>query len=285
LIIGTSSWSLIAAALSIGHPIDEIASLFEDVAGRIFKRRWIGSLGLVAPRYNKIAFHDVVQNVFGSRLMADARTLLLITATNIETGDAHLFISRNERIENTNVEDTSKVPMVDAILASCAAPTFFAPHRIGDHLYVDGGLWANNPSLVGLLGAVMRLNWSFENVSMLSIGTGEGQSPYMYKKRLPVFWGLLTGVGLIRPYDLMLGLQSSGFGRVPSIALQPGRYLRLNFEMRDKLRLDSKHVIPDLSRKADEIFETEREAIDAFVRTAGLVSQPDKELLSGSVST
>src|SRR5262249_9099312 len=50
------------------------------------------------------------------------------------------------------------VRLVDACLATSAAPIFFpvASIREGSHSdlcgnFVDGGLWANNPSLVGLL--------------------------------------------------------------------------------------------------------------------------------------
>ena len=43
--------------------------------------------------------------------------------------------------------------LVDAVLASTAAPTFFEPAKVGDVYYVDGGLCCNNPAFraVGLL--------------------------------------------------------------------------------------------------------------------------------------
>jgi patatin-like phospholipase/acyl hydrolase len=65
-------------------------------------------------------------------------------------------------------------PAVDVALATSAAPTYFsaAPfptHRDGS--YVDGGVWANCPALVGLVEAAAILKWPLAEIDLLSIGT------------------------------------------------------------------------------------------------------------------
>jgi patatin-like phospholipase/acyl hydrolase len=267
LIVGTSSGCITAAALSIDYPLDGIAALFDDSAGRIFKPRWFGSLGLLAPRYDTRTFTAEVIRVFGTRKMSDALTLLMIPATNIETGDIHVFASRHKHVERGLLSDTRHVPMADAVLASCAAPTFFTPHRVDDKLLVDGGLWANNPAMLGLIAALLRFNSDVKDIRMLSIGAGSGYQPYMVKHRLPVFWGLLTGLGLIRPFELMMGLQANGYSKFPSVILSSDQFLRLNFEEHHKVRLDNMRTIPDLKRKANEVFKQERDSIHTFVST------------------
>ena len=46
----------------------------------------------------------------------------------------------------------------EAILASCAAPSFFDPAPVRDTLVADGGLWANNPSIIALVEAASKFD-------------------------------------------------------------------------------------------------------------------------------
>ena len=60
--------------------------------------------------------------------------------------------------------------------ATSAAPTYFAPHERNGRGFVDGGLWANNPILVGVTEALSAFEIAPEKLRILSIGTGN--QPY-----------------------------------------------------------------------------------------------------------
>ena len=64
---------------------------------------------------------------------------------------------------------------VDAVLASAAAPTFFAEATVDGPIatgrYIDGGLWANNPVLPAIAEAVGHLGTSPDRIDVLSVGT------------------------------------------------------------------------------------------------------------------
>jgi len=65
---------------------------------------------------------------------------------------------------------------VDVALASAAAPSFFPAASTGTQdprSYVDGGVWANNPSLVAVRVAHEFLQIPFEQIRLISIGNGE----------------------------------------------------------------------------------------------------------------
>jgi uncharacterized protein len=47
--------------------------------------------------------------------------------------------------------------MVDVAMATSAAPAYFAAAYVDCHRLVDGGVWANNPSVVGITEAVSTL--------------------------------------------------------------------------------------------------------------------------------
>ena len=47
--------------------------------------------------------------------------------------------------------------MVDVAMATSAAPPYFAAAHVDGHRLIDGGVWANNPSVVGITEAVSML--------------------------------------------------------------------------------------------------------------------------------
>src|SRR5258708_24395047 len=58
-------------------------------------------------------------------------------------------------------------------LATAAAPTYFRPHRDGGYTFVDGGVWANNPTMIGVTEALTSFNVCRARVRVLSLGCGD----------------------------------------------------------------------------------------------------------------
>jgi uncharacterized protein len=62
-------------------------------------------------------------------------------------------------------------PLIDAVLGSTAAPTYFPPHRSKGDILLDGGLVANAPELVAYYLVKKNFMLRDENILVLSIGT------------------------------------------------------------------------------------------------------------------
>ncbi len=61
--------------------------------------------------------------------------------------------------------------MVDVALATSAAPVYFPAARVDDHRLIDGGVWANNPSVVAMAEAVSMLDVPLQAIRVLNVGT------------------------------------------------------------------------------------------------------------------
>ncbi|SMC65588.1 patatin-like phospholipase domain-containing protein [Kibdelosporangium aridum] len=61
--------------------------------------------------------------------------------------------------------------MVDVGLATAAAPVYFQAADVDQTRLIDGGVWANNPSVVAITEAYSMLGVPFEKMRILNIGT------------------------------------------------------------------------------------------------------------------
>jgi len=173
LIAGTSTGGLLAAALSIGKPADDIVRMYKDNASRIFPysfwRRW-GNL-FFDEKYPADGLETVLAEVFDGLKMSDAKTALLIPAFDIERQDSFFFKSHGE--QDWYLRDVCR--------ATSAAPTYFEPAIIkpvagGDsRALIDGGVVFNNPAMCAYAEA--KALWPDEEITLLSLGTGECVSP------------------------------------------------------------------------------------------------------------
>src|SRR5260370_76682 len=145
--------------------IDNVNSIFP--AWR--RSTLVRPLSLVRAKYKPDGLREVVQAIFGDRLLCDSTAPLVIPSYNIGENAVYLFKTpHHERLRR----DWS-VPMWQVAMATTAAPTFFPAYSLpGDHVrLVDGGVWANNPSMVGVVEAVSMFGQPLEGIRLLSLGT------------------------------------------------------------------------------------------------------------------
>jgi len=84
--------------------------------------------------------------------------------------------------------------MVDVLLSTTASPTYFKSHKIGNNYYLDGGIYANNPSIVGIIEAKKNYigpNKPHKNFSLLSVGNIAAiKDSGIKKKNYAKYWNL-----------------------------------------------------------------------------------------------
>lgn len=186
LVCGTSTGGIIALGVASKTPMKDVVKFYIDHGPRIFSQRWkLGGLGelfysikqaVIKSKYSDKALRKALTSVFGSKKIAESQNLLCIPAFNITTSTPRIF---KKDYGSLNQDDDKT--FVEVALATTAAPTYFPVQEIDSLQYVDGGLYANNPVLVGLMESIFKGYWikpksqrgpdDYDGVQILSIGS------------------------------------------------------------------------------------------------------------------
>lgn len=282
LMAGTSTGAILAAGLACGKSAAQLANFYTAHAGTIFTRR-LGSrfdlLKLFTSRYSSRTLKTLLATTLGDITLGQLQVPLILPSVDIGNGCVHVFKSK---YHDSFVRDPH-VRVSDAVLASCSAPTYFDPVVVDEkYQLADGGLWANNPSLVATIDAHYRLKVPLEQVRVLSIGTGKSKTFYprsqsRWKDRLFVSWqgwGILSRWRSSKFVDLIFNLQSDNAHNMLCLLmgdspLNPRQVLRLTFEAEQPLPLDCVRKRDDWITKADHVFTHNSPRIAAFLSIQG----------------
>jgi len=168
LIVGTSTGGLIALALGAGLSPAQVVGFYVTHGPSIFPsgrsrtvRQWVRSKHSSAP------LRRALQEVLGDRRLADSHKRLVIPAYSLDEDDVYLFKTPH----HPRFHRDGREAMVDVALATTAAPTYLPAARLRNHRLVDGGVWANNPTLVAVIEALTVLGKAPSDCRVLSLGT------------------------------------------------------------------------------------------------------------------
>ena len=240
LVTGTSTGGLIALALAAGIPARSVLEFYVNEGPQIFRHPRRRTLRhLVRSKYDGNALESAVRHQLGDRVLADSTVRLVIPAFDLTRRDIYLFKTPH----HPRLRRDWRVPMWEVALSTSAAPTYLPAHTLqGDRsVLVDGGVWANNPCLVGVAEAVSMLRAPLTSIRVLSIGTTSEvrRTPGRIRRG-----GIIQWVGTNSLVDTLLSGQSTGAFTAASHLLGSQNVLRINPPVpRGLLRLD--RLAPD----------------------------------------
>jgi patatin-like phospholipase/acyl hydrolase len=217
LVAGTSTGAIIGSAIAAGKSMVDVSELYRALGREVFGTRQISranqlwkiaiqkylrskTLEITADqvfvaKYASGPLQSSLERFFGKETLETSKTRLLIPAVNLTTGHVNIFKSPHHPLY---WKDRSRT-FVDVILAATAAPTFFQPHSIErGSAFVDGGIWANNPTVIAYIEALRIMKneprpdidpvFDPDQIRILSVGTGKVNVSTKVPKETGVLW-------------------------------------------------------------------------------------------------
>ena len=187
IVSGTSTGGLLTLAITKpntqGNPefsAENLVDLYMERSKEIFAKPSIirkikTGFGLWGSKYDRAAYDKILLQIFKDNLLSQSLCPIFIPIYSL--GNSKPFIASTYFAARNKENDFY---LRDIAGAASAAPTYFDPKKFrspnSTTIYqgVDGGIYANNPELIGVTG-VYLLHPSFEigNIILLSLGTGD----------------------------------------------------------------------------------------------------------------
>jgi patatin-like phospholipase/acyl hydrolase len=207
LIVGTSTGGIIAAGLGAGLSAAEILAAYVEGAATVFPGpRVVRQLiHPVRHKYSDAGREALLRQLLGDRTLGESLKPLVLPSFNLGSHNVYLFKTpHHERLRRD-----WRIPLWQAAMATSAAPTYFPAYDLPtDHSrLIDGGVWANNPCMVGVAEATSLFAMPLSAVRLLSIGT---TSPHQRRRRNLDKGGLLQWVRSPNILETLMAGQSAG---------------------------------------------------------------------------
>ncbi len=190
--------------------------------------------GITDEKYDESNLEEALEDYLDDLMLSDLIKPSLITSYDIKNRKGHFFKSHRAKTDKSY-----DFRVRDAARATSAAPTYFEVARVKSatnlvYPLVDGGVFVNNPALCAYSEARTTKFDSFRNkpkaagMAILSIGTGNEDESYQYKKAkdwgaiqwiVPIIDIMMSGVSQTVDYQLRQIYDAVG---------KPKQYLRIS---------------------------------------------------------
>ena len=175
LIAGTSTGGILALGMGAGMTAGEALQMYLEQGHQVFPSNERGLSGrirrLVSAQYDRRALDRLLTQRFGGKTLRESKCRLLIPSTEGRNGGGWVFKTPHHPDYRLDGDEL----MSSVASATSAAPTYFTPFQRRGHTFLDGGIWANNPTMAALFEALSCFTTRREDVRILSIGCGQKQ--------------------------------------------------------------------------------------------------------------
>ncbi|MCB1084568.1 MAG: patatin-like phospholipase family protein, partial [Chlamydiia bacterium] len=264
LFAGTSTGSILAVALAAGLSVSEMLKDYKTLSADVFSHgKW---LDLFQEKFSRKPLKETLLDVLAP-FGIDATTPLSALTKKVVIPTVRLDDPQTKRWSMVLLENITPAGknhgIIDAILSSTAAPTYFSSYEN----CVDGGVAMNNPSLAAYSVAQIPLSLEKRGVQLLSLGTGYVPKDYPGNEDWgPAEWLSLlskdSSQGAVPLLSLLMDVSQQIPTQICSLLL-PNAFRRINFPLSKAISLDDASAIPTLIAKTETFLDHHSDRITA----------------------
>lgn len=218
--VGTSIGSALAMSYALGKDVEINPEYFDKWMPKVFNPSFFRTWNPFVPKHRDVQLNLSLRDAFGSLTIGNAKKPVFITAASIDQKALKVFSS-------TNFDDTSLLAW-EVVRCSVAAPTFFKQWNG----MADGGVYANNPAMIGVAAAARVLKVPLQDIEVFSLGTGISATCKAREPYSRASWGFWL-------IDAMLSGASDKMHDYFVKSLPIKRYERYQFVREPSWRMDS----------------------------------------------
>ena len=242
---GTSGGAINALYIASGQSPDVLVPFWEESAPKIFKGYWWRHHKILSPKYRDVALNTSLQKMLDFRF-GDLKNTFACSHC-LDLGRPHIFYSQDV--------DDADWQAWEVARASAAAQTFFNPWNG----YADGGIFANDASMFTIAGLKNHLHIPFDEMRVVSIGTGLPTDNL--NRKTP--WNVLGWLKVILSDELQGGSVSKERFYAREV-LGPNNFLLIDFPRLD-YDFDNPKVVPEIEKQWEKGINNAVAKIDAFL--------------------
>lgn len=261
LCAGTSTGGLISICMAAGMPVEKIRDIYFHHGNYIFQRttkhKWISGYGYISSKFQNKALVEVFKNKLEDypKEIKDLDKKLIVPTFD-------LYDEKRERwkpafYHNYSERGNWNEPCWKLAVKTSSAPSYFPPFEG----YVDGGVVANNPSMIAVGRLVSEYSLDIlQDIVLLSLGNGNFKDGVNPAKN----WGFLKWS------QPLIDIFMEGLGGIPDYQCTQfvKNYMRINPDMDVFYNFDDPKVLPILHKEA---LHYNLKPVEDFLENSGLI--------------
>ncbi len=235
MLCGTSTGGIIALGLGKGLTANEILQIYLEQGGEVFPaygaiaKKFRSALGYVFNRCDTGSLYNLIDQILGDTRYWESSCRICIPSA--ETKFFEPFVFKTPHHADYRLDYKQKMAFIAK--TTSAAPGHFRPLRSKDgYEFVDGGIWANNPIMIGVADALACYDLQREQLKVLSLGCGAVRQEMTWLRRK--LGGLATWATLILE---AMEIQSHNVVGQARLTCGGDRVLRINPPLKEEIAL------------------------------------------------
>ncbi len=246
--------------------------------------------------YDSAGIERLLEQKFGATKLSESLTNVLITTYELEKGKPFYFLSR---LAKQNAEENFLMKTIGR--STSAAPTFFVPsfaqYENQQQAFVDGGVFANNPSVLAYgeakeiirnrpevgskgFGAVVSSSDDEDPIFMLSIGTGNAKQ--LIKGNDAAEWRTKDWIKPLMEVLMQSVAESTHYTMqhlLPNYSNGSQRYVRLNIEIPHEISQMDNAYDANINKLCEIADTYVKENQDKLLRICEVLTNPKKAVI------